>query len=119
MIKKTDVVYISGPMTGYPECNYPAFNAMEEKLVKKFGCKVLNPAKNFNGDATRKRHEYFRCDFQNVLAATAVVYLKGWTGSEGAWSEYMMARQLALKMYDTTFKKLKQPERIEYSFTRK
>ena len=38
--------YISGPMTGYADCNRPLFNKIEEILRKFFGIEnVTNPAK--------------------------------------------------------------------------
>jgi len=35
MIKESDTVYISGPMTGYWSLNFPAFFEMENKELNK------------------------------------------------------------------------------------
>ena len=43
MLKKTDVVYLSGPMSDLPDCNIPAFYAAEKILRNTYGCEVLNP----------------------------------------------------------------------------
>ena len=41
-----DKVYIAGPMSGYEEFNFPAFNKAEELLRKSYGYEhVVNPAK--------------------------------------------------------------------------
>jgi len=39
----TDVYYISGPMTGLPEHNFPAFNAAAA-YYRERGFEVINPA---------------------------------------------------------------------------
>lgn len=38
-------IYLSGPMTGVPEYNYPAFNA-EAARLRALGYTVENPAEN-------------------------------------------------------------------------
>ena len=38
-------IYIAGPMTGLPECNYPAFHEAARRL-RLLGYEVLNPAEN-------------------------------------------------------------------------
>ncbi len=42
-------IYISGPMSGLPECNYPAFNAAAAHL-RALGYSVENPAENPDPD---------------------------------------------------------------------
>jgi len=103
MITKNDVVYISGPMTGHVAFNYPAFNAMEEKLKARIGCTVLNPARNFNGDPTHERSEYMALDIRHVLNSTALVVLPGWVFSRGANLEVAIAIELGLPIYDDHF----------------
>ena len=41
---ETRLIYISGPMRGFPDFNYPKFNAVEEELTRN-GWHVDNPAK--------------------------------------------------------------------------
>lgn len=88
-------LYVSGPMTGRPDFNYPAFNAMAAKL-RLAGHTVFNPAENFGGDTSRARAEYMRLDIQMVLMAEAVVVLDGWEHSRGARLEVAIARELGI-----------------------
>lgn len=92
---KNETVYISGPMTGYPEFNYPAFNSAA-KSIRDLGYEVLNPAENFEGNRDRTREEYMRLDFRHVLKANRVVVLPGHEKSSGSIAEVLMAQQMGL-----------------------
>lgn len=86
-------VYISGPMTGLPEYNFPAFFAMARKL-KARGFSVLNPAA---WPARETYEEYLRFDIDMMIRyADAVVFLDGWEKSRGARAEMAVARGLKL-----------------------
>lgn len=84
--------YISGPMTGYPDLNYPAFFAAEE-TVRALGHETLNPARH---PAKGSWADYLRLDLADVLAAEQVVVLPGWEASRGAALEVHVAHQLGI-----------------------
>lgn len=93
------MLYISGPMTGLPNYNYGAFFAAEAKLREK-GLEVINPAKHFGGDQTRKREDYIRADVAVLLRkATGIYMLPGWQNSAGARLERELAKQLMLDIH--------------------
>ena len=86
-------VYISGPMTGYDDYNYPLFHEVEKALFtnglvndRASGepFEVCNPANNFNGDQTRPREDYINLALKQVDEADALVLLPGWQQSDGA-----------------------------------
>ncbi len=52
MIDKGATIYISGPMTGYPEYNYPAFMAAEKKLRSLGHGYIINPINLDGADMT-------------------------------------------------------------------
>jgi len=92
-------IYISGPMTGLPEHNFPAFFAAEERL-KKAGLQPMNPARNFGGDTERERSEYIRADLDLLLQCDGLAMLPGWEKSRGAKLEYLLAWELRLPVFD-------------------
>lgn len=86
-------IYISGPMTGIDEYNYPAFNLLAG-LLRADGHDVCNPAEFFGGDASRTRAEYIRESIVQLLDCEMVVTLPGWEFSEGACLEIQLAKEL-------------------------
>ncbi len=96
MIDKNAAIYISGPMTGYPEYNYPAFIAAEEKLRKLGYVNIINPAKIDHPDT-----DWNNCIRRAIVAlmgADTVVLLPGWDRSKGAKIEYYLAANLGLSV---------------------
>lgn len=106
--------YVAGPMTGYPEFNYPAFNAAEDFLTSELGWAVVNPAKldalttdelqiphgapGGNGEGSHLP-DYLRRDFRELVECQALVLLKGWRFSAGANAELAVARWLDMEVY--------------------
>jgi hypothetical protein len=88
-------LYLSGPMTGYADFNFPAFHAHAKRLRHK-GYTVLNPAENFAGNAALPRETYLREDLGMVLRADAVAVLPRWNYSKGARLEVAVARAIGL-----------------------
>jgi len=90
-------VYLAGPMTGYSEFNYPAFNTKAAELREQ-GLEVFNPAESFNGDSSLGREVYMRKDLEEILKCDAIYLLKGWEKSRGATLERLIAVELALEI---------------------
>lgn len=84
-------VYLSGPMTGLPKHNYPAF-LQKAAVLRGLGITVLNPAEHFGGDRSLDRTEYLEADARDILAADAIVVMEGWERSKGAQWEIDFAR---------------------------
>jgi hypothetical protein len=87
-------IYIAGPMSGYPESNYPAFHAAEASLTQA-GHKALNPAKlpecaDWSG--------YMKLSIPMVCEADAIWLLPGWEKSKGACLELQIACALGLEV---------------------
>lgn len=87
-------IYISGPMTGLPEFNKPAFFAAEEAL-QAMGFVVVNPARNGLPD-TAEWHQHMRADIKMLMDCTAVAMLDGWWLSRGARLEQDIAKRLGM-----------------------
>lgn len=100
-------VYIAGPMSGYPEFNFPAFFRAEEILTAA-GYEVFNPANKESereldpgayevGDAALAKdkgfdfRECYTWDVMKVIEADAIFMLPGWEDSPGARGEHAVA----------------------------
>lgn len=58
-------IYISGPMSGMPEHNFPAFNA-EAARLRALGYDVVNPAE-LNPEPEKTWHDCLRTDLMELL----------------------------------------------------
>lgn len=92
-------IYISGPMTGIKNLNYPVFNETEDILTR-MGYEVFNPAK-IPGDDTWTWQDYMKECIREIPDCTHILLLRGWEKSEGANVEYSIAKTLGLTiMYE-------------------
>src|SRR5690242_6385675 len=97
-MKTVRTVYLSGPMTGVPGFNFPAFNAAAERW-RKSGWTIINPAESFGGRTDLPREEYIREDIKNLLRAEGIALLSGWDQSKGALLEVSIAVELGLSFF--------------------
>lgn len=87
-------IYLSGPMTGLPDYNYPAFNA-EAARLRALGYNVENPAENpLPADAPW--HMCMRDAIRQLLTCDTVAFLPGWQVSRGANVEIELAGHLKM-----------------------
>ena len=92
-------IYISGPMTGHEDHNFPAFHAAAERF-RKAGWEVANPAENFGGRTDLPRETYLRADVILLAQCDAIALLPGWQDSRGARLECLLARELGIEVLD-------------------
>ena len=85
---KPKVLYLAGPMSGIPDCNYPEFNAQAARL-RQAGYTVYNPAEV--GDKGSQYADLMKKDIALLLVAEGVALLEGWWGSRGATLEVHIA----------------------------
>ncbi len=99
-------VYLAGPMTGFPEFNFPAFDRAAEALAS-HGYTVFNPAQmdrdiGFNPSSSGVTQEFLRDamrrDLTAICEADAIAMLPGWEKSGGARVEWTLATHLGLKV---------------------
>ncbi len=88
-------LYVSGPITGLPDLNKPAFAEAAEQL-RAAGHSVINPHEV--GEASELLlpwEDYLRADLIAMLqGADALAMLPGWVNSRGATLEYHIAERL-------------------------
>lgn len=106
-------VYVAGPMRGYDNFNFPAFDAARDALLKN-GYNVISPADidrfvNPVADQVDKvdttdQTVFIMRDFWSLFFAKkcgtegAICMLFDWVKSKGAAGEFFLARWLGLKM---------------------
>lgn len=103
----TKSIYIAGPMTGYEDFNFPAFNEAAD-ILRTQGWTVFNPAEKESekglDDEARKTgdaaaaiekgfdfREVYLWDVQKVIESDAILMLEGWEASVGAVGELSVA----------------------------
>lgn len=89
-------VYISGPMTGLPELNFPAFRYAATAL-RAMGFKVTNPV-DLNPDPTADWYRCMRTDIKALCDCDGLVLLPGWEASKGAHLELHLAHRLGMRV---------------------
>jgi hypothetical protein len=85
-------IYISGPMTGLPDLNFPVFHQAAAELRAQ-GVDVVNPAE-FGEEPGKTWADYMRKDIKALMDCDTIHMLPGWRDSEGARVEYYLARKL-------------------------
>jgi hypothetical protein len=90
-------IYISGPMTGLPDHNFPAFHQAAE-VLQTMGWAVENPADR--GIVIGwVWSDYLREDLRMLTYCDSIMLLPGWQQSRGAQLEVHVAKQLGLTFY--------------------
>lgn len=117
------VIYILGPMRGYENYNFPAFDAARDRAKSLGFDEVISPAdmdrvdeKDLSDMPMFDRQKiYARRDVDAIMRCTHVAALPGWEKSTGAKAEYCLAKWIGLTVLDaTTF----EPLEGNYCFTR-
>ncbi|MCY0895859.1 MAG: DUF4406 domain-containing protein [Alicyclobacillaceae bacterium] len=92
-------LYLSGPMTGYPDDNYPAF-AEAARSLRDQGYDVVSPAEDVPNREASWEH-LMRHALRKMLNGTqGVVVLPGWKSSRGANVEVAVAKWLGLPILE-------------------
>ena len=107
-------LYLAGPMTGYPDLNFPAFHAAAKSL-RAAGYEVVNPAElNAHGlfglisaKLLKRWAGWLRCshwrqcmviDIRELVLCDGIALLPCWENSKGASLEYRIARGLDMQV---------------------
>lgn len=94
-MKQRVAVYVSGPMTGKPDLNFPAFHKAAASL-RASGYEVVNPAE-LNPDPNASWEQCMRVDIAALMSCTAIAMLPGWEHSRGAKLERQIADALGMR----------------------
>lgn len=91
-------VYIAGPMTGYPELNYPLFHSTAERL-RAMGFEVVSPAEL--NPLTETYRNAMKKDICALIECDHILLLDGWEKSKGASLERHIAEVLGIEQIQT------------------
>lgn len=107
MIPHMNRIYISGPMTGHKDFNFPAFDEAE-KALRELGWDPISPAQldrdiGFDPASSVVDEDFLDAaldrDVEAIKNADAIVMLPGWEKSTGANAEMWVARWRKLPVY--------------------
>lgn len=91
------IIYLSGPMSGYPDHNFPAFVAAAARL-REIGHHVISPHEVVQPVLTWEA--CMRNDIKVLMDADVVAVLPGWKASKGARLEITIASALGMQIVD-------------------
>ena len=101
---KEEKIFISGPMTGYPDFNFPLFNAVSKILIQK-GFDVVNPVNiclKYKKEKVLSDKDVFTAMIdeqqKEERKCTVLLLLPGWEDSVGVRLELQTAIELKMKI---------------------
>jgi uncharacterized protein DUF4406 len=89
-------IYISGPMSGLPDFNFPMFFEAENQL-QELGFDFENPARNKTAEPTWEN--FMRLALAQLVRCDAILLLPGFEKSRGARVELEIAGLLGIKIF--------------------
>ena len=92
-------VYLSGPMTGIPDNNFPAFHAWAARLRAQ-GFDVVSPAELPEAETWEM---CLRKDMRELPTCDAIALMPGWERSKGAHLELHVAHRLGMEVMHLQF----------------
>lgn len=90
-------VFLSGPMTGHEDFNYPAFARAAAELRGR-GFDVVSPHELFGGDTSQPWDWYMRKSIAALVECDGVVLLPDWSHSRGARIEHQLAVAIDMRV---------------------
>ena len=115
-MERKPTIYIAGPMRGYKDGNFPAFDR-QAKVLERQGWSVINPAEmdrtegeppnghmDFDPSTDYEDREFMREALERDLVAicrdcTAMYMMSKFETSRGAKAEWHLAKALGLDIY--------------------
>ncbi len=91
-------IYISGPMSGVPEFNFPLFRKVANSLRDK-GYEVVCPTEVDGGSIDKLWEYYMVANLQRMMDCQSIMLLPGWEKSRGATTEALLAYMFRFRIF--------------------
>ena len=106
-------IYICGPISGHDIEERRAAFAAVERMLREEGLEVVNPLTwPFPEDCTHE--QYMRVDIALLIGCDYIYLMKGWYGSRGAVTEFLVACSAGIEVYaNESFLSFKEGEHVE------
>ncbi len=101
-MKRKERLYVSGPMTGMKDKNFPAFMKASIALRRR-GYLIINPAELDIGEPETTWEKCLQRDIRELMKCTGVATLPGWKKSRGAKLEVYIAKALGWPIHSVTY----------------
>lgn len=87
--------YLAGPMSGLPECNFPAFERAAREL-RLWGFEIASPHDIDHGETPETQGQlsysiYMKAGIKLLMECDGIIMIDGWTHSRGAMAEFNIA----------------------------
>jgi hypothetical protein len=90
--------YLSGPMSGYADSNFPAFEKAAHEL-RAAGLTIVSPHEKGSETADANYLDLLREDVRMICDCQAMILLPGWPTSSGSRLELAVALGLKMDVY--------------------
>jgi hypothetical protein len=94
-------LYISGPMSGLPDNNYPAFHEVAARY-RAAGFTIFNPAESPAPCPSPSWQDWMRPALIGLAQSRGLLLLPGWRSSKGALMEVDIAAALQIPIFHDT-----------------
>lgn len=91
-------IYISGPISGHDIEERRAAFAAVERILREEGLEVVNPL-NVAFPEGCTHEQYMRVDIALLIGCDYIYLMKGWYGSRGAVTEFLVACSAGIEVY--------------------
>lgn len=94
-----ELTYLAGPMSGYPENNYPLFIEITKQLRER-GYEIVSPVEQVDHSKGEPSwNDCMKADLRAMLTCDRVFLLPKWQDSKGATLEVFLATLVGMKLY--------------------
>lgn len=107
LFDEPQMYYISGPMTGIKDFNYPFFNKVA-KLLRDAGLEIVSPAETEESLGYEQGSQdwhwgvWMRHALTSLLRCNAIIMLPNWEMSKGALLELQVAEACDMQVFKLT-----------------